>query len=387
MVTSFWSFHRPHIHYTESTEIYTSMMLKALALSVAGVFIPIFLYTSGVELVTILLFLVIFSAWRVGLSFVIGPIIAKFGGKRALSISYIGIFLYISMLLWNQESWWLLVVVAFVGAVADTLQWIGLHDAFSAATVGKSSKSFSLLMVATSAGAAAGPLIGGLIATSPYGLRAALGVSLVILLAAVVPLFATGEQSKETGYNLRKVSLRKVFRYTAGHSLGALEGFVLLTVWPLFVFLYLGDYAAVGAVMTLALLCSMSFSYFAGKASGAGYGRMLVGAGSIVAAVIGFARTFASTFLQILAINIASDAARSSTVVPVMGEFYDFARRVGRIELIVIVEAAVSAVRALTLLIAVGLILAGVSQQVVFGFIFGVAGLGILGFNLVFKNN
>src|SRR4051812_29274710 len=75
------------VGFDELSEIYISMMFRALALSVVGIFVPIYLYKLGYGLTSILLFYGTFSFMRMLCDVLAGYTVARIGPKHTMLMS------------------------------------------------------------------------------------------------------------------------------------------------------------------------------------------------------------------------------------------------------------------------------------------------------------
>src|SRR5690606_24247459 len=74
---------------SELGEIYSAMMLRSLALSVIGVFVPVYLYQNGYDVIQILLFFAVFFLNRTIFDVVAGYLVARWGPKHTMMLSNI----------------------------------------------------------------------------------------------------------------------------------------------------------------------------------------------------------------------------------------------------------------------------------------------------------
>src|SRR5688500_12583149 len=76
------------LSFSELSELYTSMMFRSLAISLVGIFVPVYLYQLGYSISAIFAFNCFFFIsrlfWDVGASF----IVARIGPKHGMITSY-----------------------------------------------------------------------------------------------------------------------------------------------------------------------------------------------------------------------------------------------------------------------------------------------------------
>jgi MFS family permease len=168
-----------------------------------------------------------------------------------------------------------------------------------------------------------GPFIGGMI-SERFGVRITFVVACIVYFFSFVPLFTTKEiftpklyQFKDT-WQLYKAFPKKFLGY-----LGFGEELLVLTIWPIFIFLILKDYAATGLLVTIATLVSTILALYVGKISDLYSKRVLVKVGAFFSALVWLARGIAHSFWGIFVVDSLSRTSKDVVFIPLSTLTYE----------------------------------------------------------------
>lgn len=252
----------------ELTQIYLSVALRGLAISMLGLFIPLYLYQElGISLNTTLIFFIFYSV----IFAIFTPISAKFaslyGTKHTVLLSVPFYLAFVIGLYLLPKYPIPLIIVSSILGISQAFYWMGMHLAFHHASdhqhrgeeVGKQ-KAASI--VAT----IAGPFLGGLLITF-FGFPAVFLLASILLIIATFILFISGENHFHYKFSVRSVINKhnwrdSIFFVSRGTSVIA-KG----VIWPLFIFLTLKSYISLGIVGSLMSVVSAVLLLTMGKLS------------------------------------------------------------------------------------------------------------------------
>ncbi|PLS80993.1 hypothetical protein CYG49_03630, partial [Candidatus Saccharibacteria bacterium] len=338
--------HLHRIRFTEISEIFASETIKNFAFSLVGIFIPIFLLSNGMSLSSLCVLLILQNFFRFVLEPFVGRLIARFGAKHVLAISYPFSFIYILLLSLYVDFKTPIAVIALIWAIADSLHWVSYQSAFSRAKHAKQAgKEISAIGILGVIVGAVGPFIGGLIAVT-YGLNAAFIVASMLLLMAMVPLFQTSETVKSERLSYKGL-FKKVKRDLVAHAAISFDIVVSTTVWPLFMFFIVKDYLQLGAIVSLSFLLSIAALFFIGRLTDTKNKKKLIAVGSVGIGAIHAIRLLAVNFWLALSVNLAALIVSPLLFTPLVSLFYEHADETRRIEYVVLLEMAGDITRAL----------------------------------------
>ena len=249
-------------------ELAWNKAIATFAGAMFALFSPIYLYQEGIELWAIVAAFTLAYAVRAVCMPWIGMVVARVGFERAIGVS--GLFVlayYILMALVPAFPWftWPAMIV-FQGYLG--FYWTGFHG-----NLGRygdrhaRGKEYSLISLLTLAAAACGPLVGGWIIelTSFFWLLCVIGVLQIV---SVLPLFTTREvvcvERMKFWDSVRLLRRARLRRFAIG-LFGWGEEVVLITIWPIYVFLLLGDYVSFGAMSTVVTIVTGFMMWLVGK--------------------------------------------------------------------------------------------------------------------------
>jgi MFS family permease len=243
------------MQFDELAEVYTSMTLRSFGFGVIGIFVPIYLYKNGISLEAIFLFYGAFFILRVPMSVVTAYIVGRIGPKHTIAVSTVFVVAFFGMLLTYDTYTWPLWTLAFVFSMANTLFFIGYNVDFSKIKHAKhGGKELGWLYIFERAGAALGPLVGGLLAgfTEP---EIAIAFAMTVLVASLVPLFMTNEPVKVH----QKISFKKFKLQPNVRDFVALSVFNLSYRMPL----VKGVYDKAGIIESQRIVYTVAYEIFA----------------------------------------------------------------------------------------------------------------------------
>lgn len=311
----------------ELTQIYLSVALRGLAISMLGLFIPLYLYQElGVSLNTTLIFFIFYSV----IFAIFTPISAKFasvyGTKHTVLLSvpfYLAFVIGLYLLPKYQIP---LMVVSLILGISQALYWMGMHLAFHHASdhqhrgeeVGKQ-KAASI--VAT----IAGPFSGGLLITF-LGFQFVFLLAGVLLIVATFILFISGENQVRYHFSVRSMVNKHnwrdyIFFVSRGTSVIA-RG----VIWPLFIFIMLKSYISLGIVGSLMSVVSAILLLMMGKLSDHKDRRRIIRWVSGFETISWILRAMATTIGQIYGVTIFSGITEGVRESPLGALEYDKAK-------------------------------------------------------------
>lgn len=349
------------VGFDELSELYTSTMLRSLGLSLIGIFVPYYLYTLGISIPTILLFLAGVYGSRLIFNVVSGYVVAWVGPKHTIMASNIFQILALGLLLTFPSVHWPLVLIALFMGASLSLFFVAYHVDFSKVIHAEhGGKELGFMTIMERIGAALGPVVGGVIATV-FGPQYTITAAIVIFIGAVIPLFFSAEPTKLhqklsfRGLPYRKLSRDFVSRYAQGVDTSA-----SLVMWPFYaalVLLTVNTYASVGLVTSLGIIASILTAHFIGRVVDRQNGLQLLNWSVVINSLIHVIRPFASGFGGAVAVNMANEAVTAGYIMPYVKGMYARADDLPgfRIVYIILIEIAVDAGKVSLFLVAWGL--------------------------------
>lgn len=315
--------------FNELSELYISMFFRSLALSIIGVFIPVFLLKNGYSLQAIFLFFTIFFGCRAVMDIFGGYIIARFGPKHTMVISYVSQIIASLLFLSLPDKQWPMVLPAFFWATANSLFFVAFHVDFSKIKHAKhGGKELGFLNVMIKIGAMLGPIIGGFLAFL-FSPKYIFFGAVVFLLIGLIPLFKTAEPTRlKQHLDFRGFKIDKLKRDYISYAALTVENNLSLLLWPLFLALFaLGSnvFLELGTITSVGICASALAAYYIGRLIDKGRGKILLQSSIVVNTVVYALRPFVNSVPLATAIAVINEIITVSYQIPYHKAMYDAA--------------------------------------------------------------
>ena len=372
-----------HASFDELSQIYISTFFRTMAFSLVGVFIPIFLYGLEYSLAEIFSFYIAYFVARTLFHLPAGYVVARFGPKHTLIISFVLQLVSSISFLTLPEQQWPLGAVAAIWATANTLFFTAYHVDFSKVKHSDhSGKEMGFANIVQRVGGALGPIVGGIVATV-FGPQYIFLAMTLLLLVGLIPLLSTAEPVKtHQKIRFRSLRLSSIKRDLISYAGLTITHQLSVTLWPLYLGIFaLGAnvYLELGAISSVGFVVSIFTAYAIGQLVDKRKGRELLQLSAIVDMVVQFFRPFVQSLPFAFAVNTAGETTAVSMRIAYQKGMYDAADDLpgNRIVYISIMEMVGAIVKTAvwTLMLFVGLA-AGFEIAIVIGFV--IAGLANL---------
>jgi MFS family permease len=315
------------VKFDELAEIYTSMTLRTLGFSLIGIFVPVFLYKSGVSLESIFFFYFLFFLFRLPVDYCSAFLVGRIGPKHALGLSTVLYIMFLILLLtFNIEQWplWLL---AAIFSTSNGIFFIAYHTDFSKIKSSKhGGKELSYLYIFERFGGVLGPLIGGLLA-SFVAPEATIIIAIFVLLGSQIPLFLSSEPVRTHQKIKFKNFPWKRFKYDyISLSANGIDRMASLVAWPLLisVTVFVDDsYAKIGVLVAVSTVLSIIIARYFGRLIDNHKGLSLLKIGVITNSLVHLARPFLLTTTGAASISLVNEPVTLASSMPVVKGFYD----------------------------------------------------------------
>lgn len=320
------------IDFDELSEIYASMFLRSLALSIIAVFVPIYLYKIGFSLSSIFF---MYTAWflaRIFFDFIITKMVGSFGPKHTIAFATVLHIIYLTMLMTIQDLHWPLVLMALVGSFATATFVLAFEVDFSKVKhTEHGGKELGYVQIFERIGAIVGPLIGGLIASFVEP-RYTIALAMIVLCVSLVPIFMSAEPTHihkrivYRGFPYR----RHIYDFISSTGLSA-ENTISIIAWPIFisvVFLTTNTFAKLGILTSVSTAVALLAIYAIGKLVDEHRGGLLLKIGVISNATLHIFRVFASGMGLVLGINVINEPITVAYRLPYLKGRFDAADQV-----------------------------------------------------------
>ena len=307
----------------ELSEIYIMMSLRTMAMSLISIFIPVYLYTLGYSIPSIILFFLVMSSTHALLCTTAAKISSRIGLKHCMILSVVFYFLYYTMLAGLGPGNQLIYFMAVLFGAGQALFWIPFHTYFSTLTdVKKRGEEVALLDMFPSILSIIAPLLGGIIIFF-FGFGSLFLIGLATLMVSPIPLFATKDIKMPFKFSLRVEGFdRKV-----AASLVSYSSQINDTLWPIFIFGIVGSAAVLGGIVAFSVLIGFVAVWIVGKMCDRGYRKKLLSLGSIGQSVLWGFRSLATSFVHVLSLESVWRVVSKFVDVPYNSAYYERAKK------------------------------------------------------------
>ena len=329
----FYHGHRASLHFSDFWLYEISMWLHTLARSLVAIFIPILMLKSGYDIVSVVLYFLIFNTINVPLNFVARTFVRKIGARFSIavgtcvSIGFFWLFLHMT-----TPTMPLLFALAALAAVYDALYWVAHFYLFIESGGGskQAGKSTGAMYAVRQTGIIFGPAAGAgiLIFVSQSVL---LYITIGGLLLSLVPLLWLGGLPDRPRH--RVLPYKEFFALPEGKrtylssAFYAVHDAVESDLFPIFIFLIFGTLESVAVIPVLISVAAIVTALLLGRIKPARRNVAII-SGALAIAAIWFVRLLAGDptiyYISILIISVCA----YFVLVPLDSNIYEYGERV-----------------------------------------------------------
>ena len=363
-----------YIHKNTLSELYFAVVLKSLALSMVGIFVPVYMYTElNFSLNQLSYFFLVWALLFALLTPIVAKIAAKFGLKHMIVASVPFEILFVALLVLMKTHDISYIYAAIVYTFAGAFFWTGFDIEFAKVSDKKKRGSeVGFLFFAITLAGIIGPFFGGLILTF-LGFNVLFYVFTFLLIIGAVPLLGSHDDYEEVSFSLVHIFKKEYAKDMLAFSGLGSRAVAAVIFWPLFIFIMLGGYMELGILATGAGLITALFSFYVGKLSDRKGRKKILDIGAIIHSITWAVRLFAYTFFQLFVVELISGLSFVLASIPFNSMFYDKMGKRNKVEYLIFKEIGFTVGKVITL---VAVILSG--NLIVSFLVAGVASLAYM---------
>lgn len=315
-------------NFDELSEVYVTMMVRSLAISMVGIFIPVYLYKLGYSVTSILMVFAFYFTLRIGLDFAAAFTTARIGPKHTLVIGQLlqicssGLFLTLPVFHWP------IMLVGAVWGAAASFFFIPFHIDFSKIKhKAHGGKELGFEQMMEKIGQFLGPVVGGIVA-SAFGPRYIFLVSIFMLIAGLWPLFRTAEPVRiNQKLDYKTFPLHKVSKNIPAYIGLNIENTLCLMLWPLFLAIFVLPgarvFVEVGLLASISVIASALAAHAIGKTVDNKKGRTLLRYSASINTLVYVVRLFVTSYPMALITNVTNEVVTMGYRLPFTKGVYD----------------------------------------------------------------
>lgn len=332
MSLHFNNHHMQHfLRNKEMNEMYLSYGIFNFALGLISVFIPIYLYKLGYSIPWVIFFFFLNSLAFVAFSYVGVRVVSKIGVKYAMLITGPILIVFFVGLRYLDTYPMLFFVLPILRAFKMILYNYSFHLNFIKHSDKKErGKEVSMINASAAFAGMISPFIGGLILKFT-NFPTLFSIGSFFLIAAMIPLFFSKEEY--AGISFAKKNLfseifkRENLPSVLSFSGYAIESWIGFIIWPIFLYVTLVNFEAVGIVTSVAAILTFVIFYFIGKATDKRDKRAMLRFGTILYFFGWLGRIFVTGIGSAFVIDSYKNLSQQVVAIPWSAYFYDLAAK------------------------------------------------------------
>lgn len=314
------------IHFRKNTPdgiaaIYINTALRTFALSLVGIFLPVFLFLKSQEIFGhgmhlgfygIIFF---FLIQRVVMTLFLLPasrIISIIGYRWSVFWANILLVILLALLSVSGKYFWIIPLAAIVNGFQVPLYWLSYRSLFAREGVMPNiGHEVGMSAITTKLASIAGPALGGLIIVT-WGFSALFTIALLVVVLSGIPFFFMPKHDHKLTVSFESISgwlKSKKHRNEEISFLGKqMEDFIYGIFWPVYVYLLLGSFEKQGLVFSLSLITGTVMVYIAGKVFDKKHSRNIFNVGVYVNSFMWVLRGLVKNIGQLLFVEASANA-------------------------------------------------------------------------------
>ena len=261
-----------HIHgisdEKELKEIYISVAIRAFALSLISVFVPLYLLGLGYSFNSVILFLLIYYGALAAISPLSGMLSTKIGIKHVTFLGPIATIAYILLLFLAGQAYpFPIYWIALVGSVGMGLYWVPINSHFAKHShIANSSAETSYMTIWTKIVSVVAPIIGGYVITA-FGFGYIFALACIFMAVSIFPLFMSYEYKSAFKYKFTQMFSKRNLNYFGDFVFNGMLELVAEVIFPIYIFFLSRSYEITGAAASLTGLGIAASAFLIGRYS------------------------------------------------------------------------------------------------------------------------
>jgi len=244
-------------------------------------------YTIG----AVMTYFALVMAFDIPLNFFVGWLIKRIGARSVMILANLSVILYFLVFYTlTPDNWPLLIILAVLSAVYDTLFYVShIYLFMNSETKGADqNKDVGYFYIVKQLAGLMGPAIGALVLLV-FNKEALIIISIIVFALSIIPLYKmthTEDKPRELDLGFKKFFKSPIERKNyLSHSLIGIHFDNETLIWPLFIFIIFGTIESVALVPIILSVTVIIFSYLIGGVKSMSHEKMII-LGSLLTLVI-----------------------------------------------------------------------------------------------------
>ncbi len=317
--------------FDELSELYVSIMFRGLSISLTGLFVPLYMLGLEYSLTSILMVIAWYFTFRIFFCDIASAFtVARIGPKHTMLIGYSLLTISTAMFLCLTQIAWPLWLLGGIWGASASFFFIPFNVDFSKVKHSRyGGRELGYVNIMEKVGSAAGPLIGGLIATV-FGPQYIFLAATILLVIGIIPLLRTAEPVKtRQKLDFSSLKIDNLKRDFISVSALGIENSLTMFLWPLYLgfFVVAGAtaYAKLGILWSVSLCAAILAAHIIGKLIDTHRGRKLLKVSAGINAVLHLLRPLVKSYPVAFGINVVNDIVTVGYRMPYYKGLFDAA--------------------------------------------------------------
>ncbi|MBU0618709.1 hypothetical protein KKD62_00570 [Patescibacteria group bacterium] len=252
------------------TGLLTGSVLRAIGMSLVNLFIPVYVYQLSGSFVGVMIFYSLYHLLVIVSAYLAGRIIRLIGVDWAIFFGALLRAGFLGLMILGKNQLWFIWLAAILWGLAVNLHWCSYHySVFGLKTGGgRFGKETSLIYLAERLGITLAPLIGGLLIAG-FGFTPVFAIAFILIILSGLPQFFDSFTKSGMQFDFKAIIKNfiqpKNRRFLTGFIGAGFRSVLVVSVWPLFIFLVIKNYTVFGGLKTGAQIVSLFLIWWLGK--------------------------------------------------------------------------------------------------------------------------
>jgi MFS family permease len=314
------------------------MAIRAFALSLTILYIPIYLLELGYSLNSVFSFYLYFSIIGVLFFPISTRVSSRFGFKHTILLSTPFLIAFFVLLNHLNNEHVNFILLSFFLAASSSLFWIAFHSDFAKVSNPKKRGSqVSKLQAITLIFTILGPIAGAFVLMY-LSYQALFIAACILVVLSVIPLFFSSEIHEPYQFKFKTFFDKKNWLNATVFFGEGIRDFAAKVLWPIFIFLTLKSYITLGSISSVTNLIIALMTLWVGNMSDRLNKTSLITVGSLFHSVTLFIRGFFESVVNIFTVTSFGAISFALMNVPYFATFYNKANKNGVVEFILLRE-------------------------------------------------
>ena len=324
--------HLPIFGTPELGALNLTLGIISFAEGLIAIFVPVFFWNLGMPIWKILFFYLLHSTLFLVFAFSLLPLVRRLSDKMLMFLSIPFLALHFLGLAVMKTYPFLFFALPIASALHALFFNIGYNINFSnAADKAKLGKEVGVRYAFGSILALVAPFLGGILIEA-RGFQNTFFIGTVLLLVSVFPLFFFPKRTMSSHLSIGSITAffkeRELHPFTISGAGYASEIIVRGTIWPLFIFIAIGNYKEFGGVISLGLIVTAIVTYLVGFLADYGKRRKVITWSSLGNTAVWLVRLFITVPAMIVGIHIGGNVISSGLMVAWTSQYYKITKTV-----------------------------------------------------------